>query len=50
MFIFSSLSGTSVYVAGLCEVPVASVEEAMRVMRRGSDNRSSGKTNMNEHR
>lgn len=44
-----SASATAVYVPNLTEIAVDSVESVWEVMNRGANNRSKGKTNMNEH-
>lgn len=44
-----SPSATAVYVPNLTEIAVDSVEGVWEVMERGANNRSQGKTNMNEH-
>eukprot|EP00697_Spironema_sp_BW2_P004201 gnl/Spiro4/15693_TR8438_c0_g1_i1.p1 gnl/Spiro4/15693_TR8438_c0_g1~~gnl/Spiro4/15693_TR8438_c0_g1_i1.p1 ORF type:complete len:1031 (+),score=286.05 gnl/Spiro4/15693_TR8438_c0_g1_i1:63-3155(+) len=41
--------GNSVEVAGLTSRPVFSLDEVLRVMEEGQSNRSTGRTNMNEH-
>lgn len=45
----NSPSSNAVYVPNLTEIPVNSFEDIWEIMQQGSNNRSNGKTNMNEH-